>query len=185
VERETKVPPKIAAVCQRSINEAQRTFAAGTKPLLSCTVSDPATPLEGGSHVAAKRACDSQLVRGICPGEVPAVLDALDPEVEWRLGDNWIYADRSPLMGPQAIVEGTFKSLRQEWEGFSVIPDALLDAGDHVVALGIYRGTHKTTRKQVRAQFAHIWTLARGKVHKLQHYTDTKQFAKAVIGAHP
>jgi uncharacterized protein len=57
-----------------------------------------------------------------------------------------------------------------------------MDAGDHVVALGVYTCTYKSTGKQVRAQFAHIWTLARGKVRKLLQYTDTKQFAEAVKG---
>ena len=115
-------------------------------------------------------------------GDVPAVLNALDPQVEWREADNFLYADRNPYIGPQAILEGVFMRLGAEWDGFSAIPDALLDAGVHVVALGIYSGTHKTTGKQVRAQFAHIWTLAQGKVRKFQQYTDTKQFADAAKG---
>jgi hypothetical protein len=32
-------------------------------------------------------------------------------------------------------------------EGFSVIPEVILDAGYHVVSLGIYTGTYKSTRK--------------------------------------
>jgi uncharacterized protein len=122
------------------------------------------------------------LYEAFARGDVPAVLNALDPQVEWRLADSWIYADRNPLIGPQAIVDGTFTRLATEWEGFSVIPEVLFDAGDHVVALGIYTGTYKSTRKKVRAQFAHIWTLERGKVQKFQQYTDTKQFAEIVKG---
>jgi uncharacterized protein len=122
------------------------------------------------------------LYEAFAGGDVSAVLDALEPQVEWRLADNWIYTDRNPLIGPQAIVDGTFTRLATEWEGFSVIPEVLLDAGDQVVALGIYTGTYKSTRKKVRAEFAHIWTLAEGKVQKLKQYTDTKQFAEAVEG---
>jgi uncharacterized protein len=52
-----------------------------------------------------------QIVRGIYEAtlrrDIPAMVNALDPKVEWRLADNWIYADRNPLIGPQtAIVEG-------------------------------------------------------------------------------
>jgi|SRR5262245_6559402 len=126
------------------------------------------------------------IVRGIyksfARGDVPAVLEVLDPEVEWRLAENWIYADRNPLIGPQAIVEGTFTRLAAEWEEFSVIPEQLLSSGDHVIALGTYTGTYKSTGKQVHAQFAHIYTFARGKVRKLQQYTDTMQFAEVVKG---
>ena len=126
-----------------------------------------------------------QIVRGIYEAtsrrDIAAMVKALDPKVEWRLADNWIYTDRNPLIGPQAaIVEGPLSRIAVEWEGFSIIPETLLDAGDHVVALGVYTGTYKSTDKQIRAQFAHIWTLARGKVRKLQQYTDTKQFADAV-----
>ena len=126
-----------------------------------------------------------QIVRGIYEAtsrrDIPAMVNALDPKVELRLADNWIYADRNPLIGPQAaIIEGPLSRIANEWEGFSIIPETLLDAGDHVVALGVYTGTYKATGKQIRAQFAHIWTLARGKVRKLQQYTDTKQFADAV-----
>jgi uncharacterized protein len=120
------------------------------------------------------------LYEAFASGDVSAVLDVLDPQVEWRLAENWIYADRNPLIGPQAIVEGTFNRLATEWAGFSVIPETLLDAGDHVVALGVYTGAYKSTGKQVRAEFAHVWTLAHGKVQKLHQYTDTKQFAEAV-----
>jgi uncharacterized protein len=127
-----------------------------------------------------------QIVRGIYEAttqrDIPAIVNAFDPEVELRLADNWIYADRNPLIGPQAaIVEGPLSRLAMEWEGFSMIPETLLDAGDHVVALGVYTGMYKATGKQIRAQFAHIWTISRGKVRKLQQYTDTKQFADAVI----
>lgn len=113
-------------------------------------------------------------------GDVPAVLNALDAQIEWREADNFLYADRNPYIGPQAILEGVFMRLGAEWDGFTARPDVLLDAGEHVVALGIYSGTHITTGKQVRAQFAHIWTLVQGKVRKFQQYTDTKQFAEAV-----
>jgi uncharacterized protein len=61
-----------------------------------------------------------QVVRGIYEAfarrDVPALVAALDPKVEWRLADNWIYADRDPLIVPQAaIVEGQITRLVAEW----------------------------------------------------------------------
>ena len=125
-----------------------------------------------------------QIIRGIyeafARGDVPAVLNAFDPHIEWREADNFPYADRNPYIGPQAIVAGVFMRLGTEWDGFSAVPADLLDAEESVVALGVYSGTYKATGKQVRAQFAHIWTLERGKVRKFQQYTDTQQFVEAV-----
>jgi len=115
-------------------------------------------------------------------GDVPGVLGKLDKGIEWREADNFIYADRNPYIGPQAVLEGVFMRLVSQWADFKVNPDSILDAGDQVVALGTYTGTFKKTGKSVRAQMVHVWTISGSKVVKFQQYTDTKQFADAVAG---
>jgi uncharacterized protein len=96
-------------------------------------------------------------------------------------GENFIYADHNPYVGPQAVLEGVFMRLAAEWEGFTVTPEEWLDAGNHVVVLGSYTGRHKESGKEVRAQFAHVWGVKHGRVVRFQQYTDTKQFADAVV----
>lgn len=113
-------------------------------------------------------------------GDVPSVLNQMDRSIEWNEAENFIYADRNPYVGPQAVLEGVFMRLGSEWEGFRVTPEEWLDAGDRVVVLGTYSGTHKATGRQVRAQFAHIWSVREGRVVRFQQYTDTKQFAETV-----
>ncbi|MEK6302820.1 MAG: nuclear transport factor 2 family protein [Acidobacteriota bacterium] len=113
-------------------------------------------------------------------GDVPSVLAVLDPQIEWLEAENFIYADRNPYIGPNAVLEGVFMRLATEWEGFSVSPQEILDAGETVVARGHYSGTYKKTGKQVRAQLAHFFTMRDGKVIKFQQYTDTAQFDRAV-----
>ncbi len=113
-------------------------------------------------------------------GDVPSVLGQMDQGIEWREAENFIYADRNPYVGPQAILEGVFMRLGTEWEGFTVTPEEWLDAGNHIVVLGIYSGTHKETGREVRAQFAHVWGVHGGRVVRFQQYTDTKQFADVV-----
>ena len=124
-----------------------------------------------------------QLVRGLYEafgrGDVPTVLAAMDPGIEWREADSTPYADRNPYVGPQAIVDGVFMRLATEWDRFTVTPAEWLDAGDHVVVLGTYTGTYKATGKAVRAQFAHVWRLKGAKVVRFQQYTDSKQWADA------
>ena len=113
-------------------------------------------------------------------GDIPAVLAALDPRVEWREAENFIYADGNPYVGPQAVLEGVFMRLGSEWEGFAVSAEGVLDAGETVVGHGHYSGTYKQTGARVRAEFAHLFTFRGGKVVKFQQYTDTAQFLKAV-----
>jgi ketosteroid isomerase-like protein len=115
-------------------------------------------------------------------GDVPAVLARFADDIEWNEAENFPYADGNPYRGPQSVLQGVFARLGADWERFSVEPREWLDAGDRVVALGTYRGTHKATGRQVQAQFAHVWSLRQGKVAQFQQYTDTHQFAQAVAG---
>jgi len=113
-------------------------------------------------------------------GDIPKVLGQMEQTIEWNQAENFIYADRNPYVGPQAVLEGVFMRFAADWESFTVTPEEWLDAGNRVVVLGSYSGTHKATRNSVRAQFAHIWSVKQGRVVRFQQYTDTKQFAEAV-----
>lgn len=125
-----------------------------------------------------------EIVRGLyesfSKGDIPSVLGAFDKDIVWNEAENYIYADRNPYVGPQAILEGVFLRIVSEWDNFTVNADSILDAGDKVVTLGTYTATHKKTGKSVKAQLVHVWDLSNGKATKFQQYTDTKQFADAV-----
>ena len=113
-------------------------------------------------------------------GDIPGVLGKFDQKIEWREAENFIYADRNPYVGPNAILEGVFLRFVSEWTDFTVSPESIIDAGEQVVTLGTYSGTHKKTGKSVRAQMVHVWNMSDGKAVRFQQYTDTKQFADAV-----
>jgi uncharacterized protein len=120
-----------------------------------------------------------EIVRGIYaawPRGIDAFLEALSPDIEWRFADNFVYGRVNPLVGHQALREGSLKALKTDWEGFDGELDELLDAGETIVGLGHYVGTYKATGKHLRAQFAHLWTLRGGKVVRWRQYVDTKQF---------
>jgi ketosteroid isomerase-like protein len=70
--------------------------------------------------------------------------------------------------------------LAAEWQGFSVAPVEILDAGETVVGRGYYSGTYNKSGRPVRAQFAHVFKIRDGKVVSFQQYTDTAQFQRAV-----
>lgn len=113
-------------------------------------------------------------------GDIGTVLAALDPGVEWWEAENFIYADNNPYVGPDAVLQGVFARIGGEWEGFSVSPKEVLDAGNTIVGHGHYSGKFRNTGRDVRAQFAHVFTFRDGKIVKFQQYTDTAQFREAV-----
>ena len=109
-------------------------------------------------------------------GDIPTVLGALDPSVEWWEAENFIYDEGNPYVGPDAVLAGVFARIGAEWEGFAVTPKEVLDAGDTIIGHGYYSGTYRQTGKQARAQFAHFFTFRDNKIVKFQQYTDTAQF---------
>lgn len=112
-------------------------------------------------------------------GDVPAVLGALDSQVQWREAEGFHYAPGNPYVGPQAVAEGVFMRLVSEVDNFAVVPERFIDGGDTVAVEGRYRGTMKATGRPIDAQFAHVWELRDGKVVRFQQYTDTNQWTQA------
>lgn len=111
-------------------------------------------------------------------GNVPAVLGALDSQIEWREAEGIIYADGNPYTGPQAVAERVFQRLITDIDNFTVNPEHFIDAGDIVVVEGRYRGKMKATGTPLDAQFAHVMQLREGKVVRFQQYTDTRQWSE-------
>jgi ketosteroid isomerase-like protein len=116
-------------------------------------------------------------------GDVPGVVAAMSPDIEWNEAENFPYADNNPYRGPEAILSGVFARLGTEWDGFAALPEEYLDAGDTVVVLGRYRGTHRATGGALDAQLAHVWRIEDGKAARFQQYTDTLAAARATGGA--
>jgi ketosteroid isomerase-like protein len=120
------------------------------------------------------------LYQAFARADVPYIISKLDPQVVWNEAENFVYADRNPYIGPQAVLEGVFGRIGSEWDGFSATPEEVLDAGDTIVSLGRYRGKYKGTGSSVNAQFVHVFKFRGGTVVTFQQYTDTAQFLGAV-----
>ena len=132
---------------------------------------------------AANTAVIRQLYDAFAVGDVPGVLGLMSPEIVWNEADDFPYADHNPYVGPQAIAEGVFARCGSEWDGFSAIPDEILDAGDTVVALGHYGGTYKATGKPQHTQFTHVWRMEGGKAVRFQQYANTLHIAQVIAPA--
>lgn len=114
-------------------------------------------------------------------GNIDGVIGAMAADVEWNEAENYIYADKNPYVGPDAILEGLFGRIGGEWNEFKVNNPIIMPVGtNQVLATGRYTGEYKATGKSMDAQFAHLWGLENGKVTSFQQYTDTKQAAEVV-----
>ncbi len=113
-------------------------------------------------------------------GDIPFVIETLDPGIVWNEAENFVYADHSPYIGVDAVLSGLFARLGGEWDGFSAVPREIVDGGETVVALGRYGGVYKATGVKIDAQFVHVFLFKAGKIAGFQQYTDTAQFKDAV-----
>ncbi|HKP83233.1 MAG TPA: nuclear transport factor 2 family protein [Pyrinomonadaceae bacterium] len=112
-----------------------------------------------------------QVYEAFAKGDVPTVLGALSPEIDWTEAEGFPYA--GTYHGPRAVLEGVFMRLGSEWNGFAAIPDEFIDGGDTIVVLGKYSGAYKKTGKSFQANFAHVWKMQDGKAIRFIQYVDT------------
>ena len=113
-------------------------------------------------------------------GDIPSVLGAMSPAVVWNEAENNLpLAAGNPYVGPQAVLEGVFMGLGEEFDGFSVVPERYIADGDSVVMTGRYAATAKSTGLPVNPQVVHVWTLQDGKVATFQQHADTLGLAIA------
>jgi steroid delta-isomerase-like uncharacterized protein len=108
-------------------------------------------------------------------GNVEAVLAAMDPNIVWNEAEGNSLADGNPYLGPEAVLNGVFTRVLEQWDNFKLVNVKLHDMSeDQVLATLRYNATVKATGKEVDAQVAHHWKLKDGKITGFQQYVDTK-----------
>ena len=113
-------------------------------------------------------------------GDIPAVLGVMSPAIVWNEAENNLpLAQGNPYVGPQAVLEGVFIRLGEEFDGFAVVPERVIAEGDCVVMSGRYSATSKATGLPVNPQVVHVWTLKDGKAATFQQHADTLGMAIA------
>jgi hypothetical protein len=121
--------------------------------------------------VATNKEIIESIYGSFAVGDVPAVLGAMDENIEWTEAEGFPLA--GTYVGPQAVLEGVFMRLGEVGDEFAAIPDQIVADGDTVVALGNYSWKHKTSGEPAKVKMAHVFTLADGKVATFQQHVDT------------
>ncbi len=147
------------------------TFAQDTENNTSLVTKNPRSNLQIVSDM-----CSS-----FAKGDIPAVLADMAPNIEWNESENFPYADGNPYIGPDAVVNGVFKRLGEEWEYWKLTDQVLYQSrNSEIIVTGRYNAKYKKTGKEINAQFVHIFWIESGKVLKFQQYADTYQVNKAM-----
>jgi hypothetical protein len=110
--------------------------------------------------------------------DAAAIRQYFHPDIEWIQNDG--FPDGGRHVGIDTLVNEVFPRLRTQWDDWQVIVSEYLDAGQTIVALGEYRGTHKVSRRSMRAAFAHAYDVRDGRITRFRQYTDTAKVREAM-----
>ncbi|HSF54763.1 MAG TPA: nuclear transport factor 2 family protein [Algoriphagus sp.] len=131
------------------------------------------------SIVSVNSAIIDGLYKAFAKGDIPKVLSGMDPKIVWNAAESSPYADGSPYVGPDAILNGVFARIGAEHEYFNLKDIVLHEmSNDKVLATLRYDGKFKNG-KDYDAQVAHLWSLKDGKVVAFQQFMDTKKLHEA------
>jgi hypothetical protein len=113
-----------------------------------------------------------ELYRAFSEKDYEAFQKICTSDVEWIQNEG--FPNGSTHHGPDAVIEGVFKVLNNNWAFWRFQIEEYLDAGGSVIALGFYEGVHKVSQKSFRSPAAHVYNLSDGKVARFRQFTDTK-----------
>ena len=113
-------------------------------------------------------------------GDIDGFVEAMAPDIVWNEAENNTLADGNPYTGPQAVLEGVFARLAEQYDDFGVTPDRWVADGDQVVMCGRYNGRAKATGEIIGPQIVHWWTVRGGKLAAFQQYADTLALARVL-----
>lgn len=109
--------------------------------------------------------------------DIPGVLDTYDAQIEWIEAGG----GRSPagtFHGHQGVANEVFATVPRNFDDFRAEPEQFIDAVEHVVVVGRFRGSAKSGAA-LDAPFVHVLRMRNGKVVRFQNYVDATPWAKA------
>lgn len=113
-----------------------------------------------------------ELYAALNRGDIPAVLKAFDPQVEWS---EFLEDPAGGTYRGIADVQAHFESARAMWAEGTCEPERFVVAGDKVVALVHVRVRLKHETEWREGRLAEVYTFRDGKILRNRIFADRKQ----------
>ena len=110
--------------------------------------------------------------------DLAAMMAPVTDKTAWTEMAGFPYA--GTYVGPNAVIEGVFKRIGEDWDGYALKVDKLVNGDTTIAAIGTYSGTCRKTGKPMSARVVHIWEMRDGKAVSFEQFTDTKLVADAM-----
>jgi len=128
----------------------------------------------------ANLAAVETLYEAFASGDMELAASVMAPDVQWHEAENYVFADRNPYVGAQAVFAGVFGRTAEVFDGFSVEVGTLIGDGETVAMQGRYRAVATATGIEVNPQVVHWFTVRDGKITAFQQHVDTLAMARAL-----
>lgn len=112
-------------------------------------------------------------------GDLQAMMAPITSRTAWTEMAGFPYA--GTYVGTDAIIAGVFKRIGEEWDGYTLALEKLVDGGATIVGIGTYSGVYRKTGKPMSARVVHVWEMEDGKALSFEQFTDTKLVAAATV----
>lgn len=113
-------------------------------------------------------------------GDVPAVLSAMAPDIEWHEAAGMPYG--GVYHGPEAVAQNVFGPISDDVVDFGITPEEFIASEDGVAAIVRYSGTGKATGAALDLPVVHVWKVRDGKLQHFRQFIDTAKFLEVVPG---
>ncbi len=106
------------------------------------------------------------------------LLAVMHPDIVWI--QNAGFPHGGEHRGAVTVLDEVLARFRREWSAWRADVHEWIDAGDTIVALGAYAGTHAATGRSMEAAFAHVYRVEAGRIVRFQLFTDTHALRSAL-----
>jgi len=107
------------------------------------------------------------------------ILAILHPDIEWIQNEG--FPGGGLHKGAVHVLDDVLSQFRRDWDNWRARVTEWHDAGETIIAIGVYEGTNKATGKQLSAAFAHVYTVANSQIVRFRQFTDTALVHRAIL----
>jgi hypothetical protein len=109
------------------------------------------------------------------------ILSILHPDIEWIQNEG--FPGGGLHKGAARVLDDVLSQFRRDWDNWRARVTEWHDAGETIIAIGVYEGTNRATGKQLSAAFAHVYTVANAQIVRFRQFTDTAMVQRAILSS--
>jgi len=114
-----------------------------------------------------------EIVRTFLRAEVEEALAHADPGIVWNP------IEELPTQGHDAV-RASLARWKAEWEDYRLVPEELVDMGDHVVVTVRLGGRGRGSGVEIDARFYDVYALRDGKIVRMDQFAERSEALEAV-----